>query len=237
MLTVCTLLYGDYPVLATRCLTSLEPYLRFVGDVRIGLNACGEATKQFVASLAACYPQIHVETSDENIYKYPMMRRLFDVKPLEQLTAWFDDDSFILPESSGWFERVRHYANRKDFDMAGSTYVMQLRGNQIPWIMDQPWYRGRPFNDDKRVRFCTGGYWLIRSEILNEHRWPVQELRHRGGDVMLGVLLEQNGLSIANDKMGVAINADADGRESKSPRRGYDETPVGVHYKPTSTRS
>ena len=56
-------------------------------------------------------------------------------------------------------------------------------------------------------------------------------LKHRGGDVLLGELIRSQGLKLANYKKGVAINADDNGKESASKRRGYDEQPIGVTMK------
>ena len=235
MLTTCVLLYGDFPSLARRCLRSIDPYVYRIRDVRIGMNACGAMTKEIVAEFAERHSNlVHVEVSNANIHKYPMMRRLFAVKPLKRLTAWFDDDSYIKVDD--WYDRVVA-RDELGFDIAGAVYGIPLRGNQAAWIADQPWYRGKEFGSKYRVRFCTGGYWVIRSEILVEHGWPLPELGHRGGDVMLGELIRQQEYRLTHDSLGVAINADEQGRESKSPRRGYDETPIGVDYVPPKTRS
>ncbi len=227
MLTTCVLLYGDYPHLADRCLSSLEGYIHQIGDLRIGMNACSERTRALVSDFASIYHEVLVESSDENICKYPMMRRLIDAKPLDTYMAWFDDDSFV--RDSGWYALVESVLSR-GVDMVGAVYKQAFRGGQADWVEDQPWYTGEPVRDGYVPKFCTGGFWVIRSQILLDNNWPPPVLKHRGGDVMLGELLRQQGFQLTNNRLGVAINADAEGRESKSPRRGYDETWLGVNY-------
>jgi len=231
MITACVLLYGDHLRLAQRCLSSLLPYIPQLHDVRLGLNACGNDTRQYVADFCEVVSRdiaVKVIDSPTNIYKYPMMRQLFALAPLQPYVSWFDDDSFIR-KPGRWYDDVLTFMDGTD--MLGSVYRMPLRGRQADWIEDQPWYTGRPVNTPRySPTFCTGGYWTIRSEILTQHDWPTPQLCHRGGDVMLGELLRQQGKRITNARTGVAINADLEGRESKSPRRGYDERAIGVDY-------
>lgn len=49
---------------------------------------------------------------------------------------------------------------------------------------------------------------------------------------MLGALCEQHGLALTHFRDGVWINANAQGIESKSPRRGFNEKPIGYDYRP-----
>lgn len=235
MLTVCVLLYGDYLQLAQRVLAPLERELQAgqLVDLRIGMNAVGDATASYVDSLETKYPtQIVRYQSAENVYKYPLMRRMFYdlARPLKQFTAWFDDDSFIRKPDGCWTGQVVDKMLGRD--MVGGIYVMPLKAAQRDWVEDQPWYKGQSVRGPNyRTKFCTGGFWVIRSALLRQYNWPLTTLKHRGGDVMLGELLRQQGKKIESDTLGVAINADAAGNESRSPRRGYDEQPIGVDYR------
>ena len=49
---------------------------------------------------------------------------------------------------------------------------------------------------------------------------------------MLGELLRQQGLRIKKFNTGVAVNADENGRESRSKKRGYDSPPIGYNFVP-----
>lgn len=243
--TVCALLYGDYPDLARRCLT---PIARLLDDgrieLRLGMNECSPETFAVVRELLKCdaHPgaptepyhftqvsadrELLIEAVRPQLYKYPMMRRLFTARPLTtEFVMWFDDDSYIKNADPGvWLTGMESLAEKTD--MIGSVYSIKIPPQQRAWIERQPWYAGKPVPISGK--FATGGWWVLRSELIRQYNWPLEALRHRGGDVMLGQLLLQKGLSLTSYNAGVAINADAEGRESKSVRRGFDEPPIGT---------
>lgn len=228
--TVAVLLYGDHHDLAERCLTSLKPLVK-TGRVRVrlGLNQVCDATKDLVASF---HDSAMIVESSENLKKYPMMRRMFYDTPLEtDFVMWFDDDSYLKDAAVStpevWLDEVEALLSTTA-DMIGSPYGINLRSRQHEWIMKQPWYANKTVKPGKVVMFATGGWWAIRSSVLRTYDWPPTGLLHRGGDVMLGELLRQCGLRLKSFRKGVAINADIFGRESASPRRGFDEPPIGV---------
>jgi hypothetical protein len=236
--TVCALMYGDFPHRAERCLRPLRPLMDAgLIELRVGCNAVSDRTMEVVMSMAphGQNAAFHVVNHAENILKYPMMRRLFGLEgglPRIELTnrvMWFDDDSYIKdPDPARWLDRVEE--KMQGADMIGSLYRIGLTHSQRKWIADQPWFTGKPIPNV--ATFATGGWWVLPAPIVYQYNWPVPELKHRGGDVMLGQLCLQNGLRLVKFNEGVAINADAEGRESKSPRRGYDEDPIGVRYDP-----
>lgn len=237
--TICVLLYGDHPDLAARCLHCLLPHLEGGNvEVRLGLNAVSDATQKVVQTLVdrGIVRENNIYESSENICKYPMMRRmLYDSdNPIRSpYVMWFDDDSYILPGAGKprpWLQLVNEHMQLGD--MIGSPYTMGLRGNQHLWIKDQPWYNNKDVAKGAKVKFMAGGWWCIRAEILQRYNWPPEAIKHRGGDVMLGELFRQQDLKFHQFKAGVAINADDRGRESKAPRRGYDEDAVGTTYEP-----
>jgi hypothetical protein len=238
--TVLVLLYGDYPDLAVRCLGSVFKHIdRYAAaDFRVGLNAVTGASRDYVDSLresAAVKDRVTwYDNGERNELKYPMMRRmLYD--PNRPVTTpyvvWFDDDSYIKPTEvdlpSAWSEAMT------DADLLGSVYHAWLGGNQHDWVTRQPWYAGKPVPSRHVVTFCTGGWWVARYETLKRFDYPWPELRHRGGDVMLGELCRQQDLRMKVLPPGsalkgpVRINADAHGNESKAPKRGFDEHPIG----------
>lgn len=226
--TACVLLYGDYPHLAERC---LRPLVRLVDarriKLRVGMNQVSREVARLVFDMMARSPGDAVLNSPENILKYPMMRRLFGLeeKPTQlpriesPYVMWFDDDSYIKDRDPvAWLEAAE--ARMADADMVGSVYKLKAphSPNQVAWIEAQPWYGGRPVLSPPK--FATGGWWMLRSEIVYQHNWPVPDIIHDGGDTMLGELLNQQNLRLANHNAGVAINADAQGRESRAERRG-----------------
>jgi len=233
-LSVCVLLYGsdDYCYrLAQRVINSaLKRLGAKTHDFRFGLNAVGDATREYVAQAVYDYfPNALVVDCPENIFKYPMMRRLLYDKPLEsQLTMWFDDDSCIIPETDveAWFARIRQQMHA--YTMLGSVYKERFVGKQVEWIKHQPWYNDK--EPEAYTQFAAGGWWVIQTSALLQFDWPPPELKHRGGDVMLGALLRQHNLQLGHFRDGVWINANELGVESQSTRRGIDELPVGFYY-------
>lgn len=238
--TVAVLLYGDHPRLAARCLDPLWPLQRAgLVDLRIGMNACGAATQDYVDAAVAGGP-LGVETVryDVNIHKYPMMRRLLALAPPAPRFMWFDDDSYVDHPNPATFV-TRAVAMCEPHTMVGQVWVMALGGNQHLWVRHQPWYGGKPVEAGHRVRFCQGAWWVIPSALLLKHDWPVPELERKGGDVMLGELCRQQGYVLRDvrgfgDGFGVRINADAAGRHSQSKTRGPLPLPrpVGWDFKP-----
>lgn len=239
-ITVCALLYGDHRDLAARCLNSLLTVREGETlnlEYRVGLNACFTGTVDFVTELANRRPEFAtgaIYKSDTNIYKYPMMRSMLWQPPRQvksEFVAWFDDDSFLTVPVGEWAAHVLETMRRTGAAMLGAPYTIPLQGAQADWVEDQPWYAGQDVRTPGyKVSFVTGGYWVIRTEVLQRFDWPLAALRHNGGDVMLGELLHQQQLPILKDRFGVAINADAQGVECRAGRRGFSERPIGYSY-------
>ena len=244
--TVCCLFYGDYPQLAERLLKSLyRPEWLDQIEVRVGCNQISLATVEILRSYTAEWGGKPLLSSartwycETNLHKYPMMRRIFYDRPLETpFTMWFDDDSWIRDSAPDhWFAHIANFMDTADnagnvADMAGAVWEMKLGGNQFRWYQDQPWYGDKHVSKHHKVRFATGGWWVIRTPLLQKWNWPVPEINHRGGDVALGELCRQQGYNLRNFSDGVCINANDSGKCSSSPRRGHDEHPVGWHYQP-----
>lgn len=223
--TICALLYGDYPALADRCIGSLATLERV--PMRIGANAISEATMAVLRK----YERWPWCRSKENICKYPMMRKMFDFagdNPIEtEFTMWFDDDSWVTAtDAQDWLNIALELA--RNYDMIGCLHTIGLRDGQREWIQSRPWYAGRPIG--RFVKFATGGWWIIRTELLRKFDWPDPEIEHRGGDVMLGALCWQQNLRLREFHLGLAINANESGQLNSSPKRGHDAAPVGTGY-------
>lgn len=234
--TVCVLLYGDYPELAARCLNPRLLALLDHIELRVAMNDCGKSTTRYVESLVEAGKIHRLYHSDTNRFKYPVLREMVhgDMPVTTPYLMWFDDDSYL--DNNGqppelWLQQVAR--QMETADMIGSKYTRDLQGNMHQWIAAQPWYTGKPEIKPKQsVTFLTGGWWVIRTEILRKYDWPTPELQHCGGDALLGVLFSQQGLRMTRFNSGVCINADANGVESKAKRRGHDEPMLGTKYQP-----
>jgi GT2 family glycosyltransferase len=214
--TICVLAYGPHAALARRFLSSLytytDPRLFYL---RVGLNEAGSATRRLVRAYAARFKNITVFTEPKNIFKYPMMRRMFNEPPLSTLwTIWCDDDThFTRPD---WLQRLGIKIECAiEVSMWGKPYVLWRRDQVIlDWIKAAGWYCGLPCirgqdphgNDAAKFCFATGGFWAIRTDVLRQLNWPDPRLIHTTGDFLLGEALRQNRLTLGRFDYGVRIN-------------------------------
>ena len=227
--TVCVLLYGDYPQLASRCLQSLVDVIGVDElNIRVGMNQVSPAIREWVQ---AWLPSERVFLSEDDARKYPMMRRMFyGDAPIETpYTMWFDDDSYLVRQAGAgpWLQMVEQAM--VNADLIGSIYKMGFQGDQKEFIRRQPWYTGKDPTQRKSFRFATGGWWTARTDILRKYDYPWPDLGHNGGDVMLGELCLQQNLRLRHFNTGVKINADDNGKESASKRRGLSNRPYGFY--------
>jgi len=191
----------------------------------VGCNAVCPETLDYLEQLEGRddVPGIQTFVHETNIYKYPLMAEMF--RDLDtHWTAWFDDDSLA---TGPWFESIEKSAE-DDTDVAcwGKIYRFKLRGHQERWAREATWYRGRPLGTRppgsryREVRFCVGGFWVIKTRVIHEIGWPDRRIRHNGGDIFLGAALEQNGYNIGSSYEHVCIDTEK--------RRGYSEPPIGI---------
>lgn len=229
--TICVLLYGDFPALAERCLRSItETVAARDLNLRVGLNAVSPAVRDWVRSWV---PEDSITESRENIFKYPLMRKMLYDKPVTtDYIMWFDDDSYlsgfeVRTGSEKWLQRVEHAM--VNADMIGSPYMIPWQGKQREFVRQQPWYAGKDPASRQHIKFITGGWWTIRTAVLYKYGYPWPELEHCGGDTMLGELCHQQGLRLHTFNTGVLVNADGAGRQGKSARRGdgFNPQPLG----------
>jgi len=238
--SVSVLCYGDHLALAERCLGSIVRAAdaddwRHVAELRIGLNAVSGETQRWVEAVATqaatsgC-PRVLLYCSSENSGKYPLMRRMFfdpdHPLPPSGRSMWFDDDSYLRdPSDKDWWRRVA--ALMDTADVLGSIYRIRSRGQQWRGVLAQPWYTGEPVQSKHVFVFPTGGWWVIKNEILKKWDYPFPELYHRGGDQVLGELCRQQHYCLLQFNEGVAINANEVGKESAAKERGLtcEDTP------------
>lgn len=234
--TVCVLLYGDNLFLAKRCLTSLtlDPeYHQYVHDFRVGLNNVSDETYEFATNWAA---EVGIETSfyqpvwPENspAYKYPVMRRmLYGLDRPSSRIMWFDDDSYLSLDSA-WWDNAEQAS--RGVELLGQIVKRPMSTAHWEWIHTQPWCHPGLAKPDSFV-FAQGAWFVASYAFLSALDWPCLELRHCGGDSMLGELCRHQGVEILPWRTGVCINADTAGRDSAAIRRGYTEQTLANDYK------
>lgn len=245
--SVCVLCYGDYPALARRCLGSILRGLDggAVVDIRVGLNAVVDETRDFVMSSLgeasrsgklAGSAFVYEPADRTNVLKYPLMRRMFydDERPIDAShIMWFDDDSCIVEEGAAWWPLVRDAARFPV--MVGDVWSLFFQGKMKEGFKAQPWYTGKPWlkvRGKDGMQFATGGWWAARTSIIQRHNYPWPELQHNGGDCALGELLHQQGHTLQSFKTGLWINADEKGKQSGAKRRGVTQQPLWYDYRP-----
>lgn len=225
--TLCVTCYGPHSRLADRFLSSLyactDPS-RFT--LRAGLNEVEPGTRRLFDQYAERYGNIDLFIEPRNIFKNPLMRRLFHEAPLTTpWTLWCDDDThFTAPD---WMQRLEQAAHESpDVSMFGALYYVDCgKRNLLEWIRAARWYRSVPFVREEqadgssivRFVFATGGFWALRTAVIRELDWPDRRLIHAGEDFLLSEALRQNGYQIAHFDEGVRIN-DAPRRNPRAPQ-------------------
>jgi hypothetical protein len=208
MFTVCSVLYGNYPELASRLLNSLEPHAHIV-DVRLGLNAVSNATKDLAYEWAQDFGKpVSIYNPDRNVGKYPLMRAMLRDPGflLAPRIMWFDDDSH-LDVAPGWWDRVA--AMSVACTQLGMVHVIRPRGRQREMIIRQPWYAGLPLQHNHLFRFVTGGWWTADSAFLLSWDYPFPDIHHNGGDSILGELIRQRSKALLSFSDGARCHCEA----------------------------
>ena len=211
--TICVLLYGEHFELCRRFLHSL--YTKTPVDafrLRAGLNAVCDATRALVSETAEEYGNLTLIDSPQNIYKCPMMRRLFTEPPIEtEWTLWFDDDSF--PARADWLQSLALSIEASPENaMWGLPMLMEPDPPLIEFTKVAPWFRGKELTRNSRTnainyQFIVGGYWAIKTEVIRHLDWPDRRLLHFEDDYLLGEALRQNDFRMGHCESGVVIDS------------------------------
>ena len=227
MFSVCTTIYGDYPELAKKLLSSIN-HFDHIHDIRIGLNDASSETVDFVhdwsTNICHSVPVLLFQEQDgKNVGKYPLMRQMFKYRELADRVMWFDDDSYLDPAAGGhWWnavDEVSQYATQ-----IGALHSIRQRGKQWLHIQEQPWFTGKTVGPKHKYKFATGGWWVIKSEFITQWDYPFAELYHNGGDSMLGELLRQQGKAIKSPSTLMRCHC-----ESCEKRVNPEANPAVVH--------
>ncbi len=225
--TICVVCYGEHFVLARRFLTSLyqcTPPTLFT--LRAGLNEVEAATLGLFEEYADRFGNVNLFVEPRNIFKNPLMRRMFCEAPLQtRWTVWCDDDThFTRPD---WLQRLGLKIECSPEVAAwGKLYSLCRRDAlTLDWIRAARWYRGLPFKpgqdpkggDAVEFRFLTGGFWAMRTDALRFLDWPDPRLVQASEDFVLGEALRQNGYTLGRFNAGVMVN-DAPRRNADAPQ-------------------
>jgi len=222
--TICVLCYGQNAALAERFLSTLFQLTDArLFALRAGLNEVEPATSRLFEEFAARYQNIELFIEPRNIFKSPLMRRLFHERPLDsRWTIWCDDDTHFTRRD--WLQRLAlKIETHPAVTMWGDLYKLWREDQFIlDWIKASTWYRGVPClrsADPKgqvatKFVFATGGFWAIRTNALRQLDWPDPRLTQANDDFLLGEALRQNNFQLGDFHCGVKVN--------DAPRRNPD---------------
>lgn len=222
-LIVCALLYGDYPEMHARLLSSMNQTIPHDTQVRFWCNQVCQPTYDAITKLPSNY-KIHRMCS-VNTPKYKAMRDMFEPikKGSWKWLCWLDDDTWFT--KTDWFEQTATYIERRPVEnvsyIGQKWYVHYLPG-QTAFVAKSPWYHGRApelIGGKPGVHFHTGGYWWIKTDLIKRLDWPDPRLSHNGGDTLLGSAMWQLQLPMHHYDYGVKVN--------DAKRRGRSEAPAG----------
>lgn len=233
-----TLCYGDYSNLGTRL---FESWLRYVDwndikDVRIGMNAISQKYRdvvwQYATRIAASGIPVFLvqEENNQNVYKYPMMRKLFYSNFLPALTGkfvwWWDDDGWIDATPKFWDGVKRAIYSEGNPELLGHVFYINLKDSQIARINAQPWVT-TPIKPNHKVRFMQGGCWIAGTKFLRKWDYPFPELRHNGGDSILGLLASQQ--KITTRSLPKSIRSNDSKRRGETSAWVFESSEVANH--------
>jgi len=145
---------------------------------------------------------------------------------IQDVALWMDDDSFLQPQDN-WFSKTADWLGGREFGCAGTLYKFSPTLQQRKFIRKQQWCSPDVEFVENRV-FVQGGFQLLRMQAVTSIGWPWYNLRHCGGDSLLGEALAHAKLPVLAYTDGYTTNADLSGESNSSKRRGYSELPLGA---------
>lgn len=234
--TIGVVFYGNHSALCRRFLEALYQYTDPEAfQLRAGMNAVCQETRELVLEASDRYGNILVIDSEENLYKNPMMRRLFYETPLEtEWTIWFDDDSYVT--GPHWMLDLSLAMEREPAsELFGHLMHVEVNAQLESFITTSEWYRGVPRRLHEEhgrpiIRFPVGGFWAGRTERLLAIHWPDPRLTLYHEDFIMGEAMRQNGVEPYPFDSGVRI--------SDAPHRAPMDIPKELPFKaPNETSS
>jgi hypothetical protein len=219
---ICVLFYGaedKHFKLAQRVINEpLRQLARPDVEFRFGCNAVGQDTTRFlIQQVADHFHSATVFHSAKNLMKYPMMRRMFYTPPIRApITMWFDHDSYLDPDidANAWFDRVVKHVN--GCNLVGSVERAKIPDEQLKWMAQQPWF------DETYTKtylpYVIGGWWAIKTELLNRFDFPPPDLQQKYGERILSAAFKHQNIPFCHFREGVKVNVNDSGVESAAPR-------------------
>lgn len=225
-LTVCVMMYGDFPTMHKRCLDAiLKSTSAERVEIRIGGNALCDHTTKYLEQLKKSGDIEILNLSPENRGKYPVMRELFHSPPLNtKWVIWFDDDTYCDTDPN-WLKKLANQITATaDPQVAshGPLYYYPLTPLWRQWCATAKWFKGRhwtPHGTRLMVNFMSGSFWALTKEAIENCDIPDLRLGHNKGDVTIGCQLHQSGYKISRfSQHKEIVNWSAEDRRGKTER-------------------
>jgi hypothetical protein len=207
-LTVCVLCYGDYFWTQRACLDGiLKTIPSDKLDLRITCNACSTQVLEYVRTLSPTALYIN----EGNIFKYPAMRQMFwdpDHPITTNYVAWFDDNTWV--KHLNWLNILADDIHRQSQQVGAygprsyRTFKLHQEKDPRGWFQQSSWYRGKDFRskhgspipNGDTIHFCSDWFFVVSAEAIRQCDIPDRRLLQKGGDIVIGEQLYQNGYKI-----------------------------------------
>lgn len=215
-LTIFVLCYGDYLPMQQRCLDSILrtiPLERL--DLRIAANCVGQATLNYIRTL----PATKLYTYTDNPGKYKIMRDMLWDEHLPITTnyfAWFDDNCHV--QHNNWVNMLAQDIAIQPAHVAMYGLKMYYsfdfdKEDPRAWLEGQDWHKGFPLRTNRGnpapngdcTHFCADWFFVMRTDAMRKSQIPSLGLEQKGGDMVIGEQLYQNGYALKSFNVGKSL--------------------------------
>jgi hypothetical protein len=211
--TVFVLCYGKHLELARRCIDSIVRTMpKGTLDLRVGCNACDKNTLDYVRTQPITKLYVH----PQNDLKYPVMREMFHDPECPigtNYVIWFDDDSFVVDPN--WLDKLSqtiidnhpHGSRLYGIEFLHDIAHFAKNGHDprgwfeaAGWHNSQPMFAGRGGRftaaNGSMIRFASGGFWALATDVIRLADIPDSRVKHSGGDITIGAQVHQAGWKV-----------------------------------------
>jgi hypothetical protein len=201
LLTIGICVYGDYPLLISRCLDSIinEPLFFETTNLIIGANAVSKPSYREIEARIPQGQEISVIRSYDNVNKSGMRRMMISLVETPFIVS-VDDDIILKP---GWLRQMRDFIEscERNIDVAGVTLatthgtprnsrIKSLPYSLYPWR--KKWWKWKRNGPSGQIPFPGGGFHLMRTEFIRKHDFPDFNMLIDHDDILLGDLIIQS---------------------------------------------
>jgi hypothetical protein len=208
-LTVCLLCYGPLEDMQRRALDSL---VRFIPNTMLDLRvACHSTTKSLIEYVEKLPGLTKLYVRDDNPGKYRAMRLMFhdaDCPIQGRYVIWCDDNAWVVHPH--WVHILADELSRQRLPIGAlgpiHYHVLVAYGGRNPkaWFQQGKWFRGKMFHtrsggeapNGDTIFYVADWFCVFHKDAILACDIPDPRLIQKGGDVVIGEQLHQNGWHI-----------------------------------------